>query len=233
MKNKGTVLIALSIAAVMACVGVGYAAEYSASTSNSNNTLASTYMLLELNDNAVTSECTFQFDDLVYYRDRTISGSTVTDVYRFTSKDSGMVKVYINGTNLNNPVINMSVNLTETDPLDTIPVTMDVDGEMETVDVPVASLVLQFYELDTEAQEETWVPFGDPVKLTTSPQTVSQGQSHKEFSPGPTEYRCKATITINNFALDAANNGIGDQPATGGIGTVTFGITFTATAVES
>ena len=230
MNGKGTVLMAFSIAAIMACVGIGYAVEYSASSTNTDNTLQATYIILELNDNAVTAESTFTFDDLVYYRDRTISGNTITDVYRFTSKDSDLVKVYLNGTNLNSPVINMSVKLTE--PLDTIPVTMEVDGEMETVNVPVASLVLQFYELDTEQQEETWIPFGDPITLSTSSQTVSQGQSPKEFEPGPTEYRCKATITINDHALDVANNGIGDQPGTGGIGTVTFGITFTATAVE-
>ena len=231
MRNM-SILLVLSVAAVIGCIfGVGYASEYTATTSNTDNTLQATYMVLELNDNAVTSECTFNFDDLVYYRDRAVIGGTISDVYRFVSAESDMVKVWIKSTPTDEVDTTMTVRLR--DPVDTLPVLGEENGQPVTVYVDVATIVLQFYHYvdltEDDIDNGDWVPYGDPVTMTDDDKPVSTGQSPKVFTTD-TEYRCKATITLSDEALNVAIYGVDSQHPGNGTGEISFDIIFTATA---
>ena len=99
MKNAASVLLVTAMVMVTVCIGSGAAMEYSASTLNTNNSLQATYIVLELNDNGVTpQQGTFQFDNLVYYRDRVVTSAGVVNTYYSTSIDSDPVKVFIRST---------------------------------------------------------------------------------------------------------------------------------------
>lgn len=228
MNGKATILIAASIALVMACVGIGYAVEYSASTVNSNNSLHSTYIEISLEGHSQTVMHTFVFDDLVYYRDRTVVGNTVTDVYKSTTAES-MASMFLWRTPADVIETTLAVKLAE--PIKGIPSDTEVDDVSgEPIYYDAASVTLQFYRYDSSTQ--SWVVYGDAISMSTAEAQVKQGDSAAIFDTN-TEYYCKATVTVSNPALDASLYGIGDQPSPGGVSTVSFGVVFIATATET
>jgi len=201
-------LLALSMAAVMACVGVGYAAEYTASTENTNNSLQATYMLLKLNDNAVqngqsaTANCSFVFSDLVYHRDMTVTSSASPVIgYTSVTATSQVVKVFIEHTPsaVTPTVSTVSLNEPHTE----------------------ASITLQFY-----TDQACTTTYGNPIVLTAQDQTLPKTLPNLNTD---TEYWCKATIVISDATLDSVNDRTGD-PTKHGSGTITFGVTFVAKA---
>lgn len=230
MHDKGLVLIALSIAMVMACVGVGYAVEYSASTDNSNNPIETNYIILELKDNGFTSQNTFVFDDIVYYRDRVVIGNTVTDTFKCATGQSDMVKVYLRHTPSTDEVETvMSVKLNQS--LGTIQVEETGNSEPVMVNIPIATLVLQFYWDDPEDGTDDWVEYGNPINMSTIAQYVTVGDGPEAgyaIFNIDTEYMCQATITLNGEYLNQLNSdsgsGLGD-----GSGQIEFAMTFSAT----
>lgn len=80
----------------MAFVGVGYGLEYSGSSLNTDNTLNVIYMKYKLNDQ---DTCTFEFDDITYYRDRDINGHVT---YKYNTTESAKMNLWIEGTGAKN-----------------------------------------------------------------------------------------------------------------------------------
>ena len=206
MQSKGLMLLAISIAAIMVCVGVGYATDYSATTTNTNNSLQATYMIVELNDNAVqqgqsvTANHAFIFTDLVYHRDMAVGSSGVESrEYTNCTAVSQWVKVFIDHTPDD----------------DTLETTMQVklnEAHSE------CTITLQFYtDMDCTTSYE------GPITLTSSNQTLV-----RKFITD-TDYYCKATIVIPKATLDAVNDRT-EILTNDGSGTINFGITFTVTA---
>lgn len=200
MKSIGSILLVVSIVMVATCMGAGYAAEYSASSVNSGNTLSSTYMIIEYNDNAIvsgnsgsaTTYGTFTFSDIVYYRDVVISSEGNSTNYKSYEKTSDPVKVFIDHHPSETVGTSMTVKLTSA--------------------VQDATLVIQYYD----DQACTIVhDNGSPITLTTTDQSAGVFDTN-------TEYYCKLTLTMSTSTLSTT-------PA----GTVTFGISMTATATAA
>ena len=204
MESKGLILIALSLAMVMACVGVGYASEYSASTENTNNSLQSTFMLLKLNDNAIqqggtaTANGSFVFTDLVYHRDMVVTSTASPDIsYTSVTGTSNVVKFRIEHTpsGVNPTTVTARLNEAHSE----------------------ATITLRFY-----SDQACTTTIGNPITMTAMDQVLPNMNTD-------TDYWCKATIVISDSTLNSVNDRT-EILTNDGSGTITFGVTFTATA---
>lgn len=178
MDNSKLTIMAICVAAIMACVGAGYALEYSGSTVNSNNNLTAIYMVAELNDMAVSADYTFDFDDITYYRDTTVTRNTVNNTYKSATGESSMVKLYIRSTGIA-PVEPPAVNNVDS-------LTVKLDDEYTD-----ATYTMYFYDAN-----QTQV--GTPIVLTDQPQAIIiEGGVAMD-----TIYYCKVTVAIANATLN-------------------------------
>lgn len=192
-----SLLMAVSIAMVVACMcSAGYAADFSATTVNTDNNLSSNYIELELNDSSGSAGCMFTFSDLVYMRDKTVTSNGVVTSYKSNTATSDRANLYIDSVGESPGTASTVVRLTSA--------------------VAGATIVFQLY-----SDYNCTTAVGNPITLTTSDQSLGDLTTD-------TDYYCKVTITLEWSVLDQAMDGVpGD-----GTGSVSFGLTFTSTAVS-
>ncbi len=190
MDNRKALLLTLLVITSITFVGAGYASDHSGSSENSDNDLTTVYMITELNDMAVSAECTFDFDDITYYRDRPVTGGAAATAYKSATGESGMVKLFVRSSGVSHVDASMTVRLNEqyTD----------------------ATFTMYFYD-----SNQTRI--GSPIVLTDTDQSVIiEGGMTTD-----TTYYCKAAVAIADATLNS-------NP----FGTLSFGVTFTATASD-
>ena len=209
MRSTASVLLVAAMVMVTVCIGAGVAKDYSASTDNSGNSLQANYIVLELNDNGVTpQQGTFQFDNLVYYRDRIVTSSGVVDIYTSTSIDSDPVKVFIRSTG--------------SAPSGNMPLTVKLNSAVNDATIKIQFFTdqacTQPYPVPAQGQDPTI------ITLTMTEQTVGSFAAD-------TDYWCKISVTVITSVLDTAlTPSAAEQRPGDGKGSISFGVTFMATA---
>ena len=108
MRSQSCVLI-VGMVMIMASIGVGYAINYSATTSVSDNSLEARYIILSMDDGQETTSLTFNFNSAQYYRDKVI-GTTSSDEYRISTVQSETVPIRVVGTNSGTVTMNASLD---------------------------------------------------------------------------------------------------------------------------
>ena len=174
MTREKLATVPLLIILTASVIGMGFGLEYSATTINGGNSLSTTYMLIDLeNEN---EECRFEFDNLVYYRNRTIDNG-VTDTYESKTIESGMMTLEFTGHNIETgTAITKYVKLSENN--------------------TAAVFKLQFYQF----QNNDPIVYGSPITLSATDQEI-QLELDLEVV-----YGCKLIVTVNDQTLSQASS---------------------------
>ena len=180
MKGKDSILLALSIVMLIACIGVGSATDFNGSTSSTAD-ITPTYILINVGEDPTQSP--FVFQGITYYRDRAITvdettgQDTVVDTYRYNSSTTDPIKFGIASTESGSISSTLKIRLAQA--------------------CSNATIAIRFFE-DQSCTEQGAVT--ELIVLSTDDCTPITLDTNRD-------YYCKVTLTLNDSSITAVLSG--------------------------